>query len=268
MQADTLYIGNRPEAFLRFSKNPEKNTAIIWFLISVGSLFLAFVLAALTFPSGISFARFYPPLLLATLSFVGIIIAIALYWSAGKLDALLSGTDLLLHWTYRFEEVAPYLGEEEKRLKKIRTVVLFFGSLSLFLGVLFCFTKFGVDYFAISEYVFLLFLMIVFLWYGLPAMGYGITNATDLYLGKNSILFAGRFHIWGFWGSSLVRVMYLEGKPAMLEITYRFMTENGSQIVTLHIPIPPQREREAKEAVRPLLQKMEFLDTVLDQKRF
>ena len=254
-------------AFLRFSKNPEKNTAIIWFVISAGSLGLAVALAALTFPPGISFARFYPPLLLATLSFVGIIIAIALYWSAGKFDALLSGTDLLLHWTYRFEEVAPYLGEEEKRLKKIRTVVLFFCSLSLFLGVLFCFTKYGVDYFAIGEYGFLLFLTIVFLWYGLPAMGYGITNATDLYLGKNSVLFAGRFHIWGFWGSSLVRVMYLEGKPAMLEISYTFMTENGPQMINLHIPVPPRREREAQEAVMPLLQKMEVLKAAFDQKR-
>ncbi len=251
---------------MRFSENPERNTAIIWFVISAGSLFLAIAIAVMTFSPHISFARFFIPLALACLSFLGIIIGFALLWSARRADALINGHELLLHWTYRFDEIVPYLDDEQKRLKKVRTVVLFFCALILGMGMLFCFTKNGVDYGAVGEYVGLLLLTILFLYAGLPAMGYGISNATEFYLGKNSALFGGRFHIWGMWGGSLQRVEYREGKPAMLTISYSFVAQGGPQVIHLRIPVPHGRERETKEVVGPYLSKTEMLDNAYRQR--
>ncbi len=248
---------------MTFSKNPEKNVAIIWLVISFGSLLLAFALSvlALIFSPEISFARFFPPLLLVTLSFLGIIIAIAYLWSSRKLAALISGKGLLIHWTYRPDEIEPYIDEERKRIKKFNMVVLFFCSTFFFIGVLFCFNKNGVDYLAISEYVFLLLLTTAFLYYGAPAMGYGRAGATEFYLGKNSALFAGRFHNWGMWNSRLGNIEYVEGKPAMLRIFYSYIggtIDNvTTQSVILNIPVPQQYEEKLKEAIRPMLQKME-----------
>jgi hypothetical protein len=100
---------------MRFSDNPEKNNAVIWFVI-----------AAIFFTPPVGFGRFYPAVLLGGLSFLGIVMGLAFYVSSRKYDSLVSGEDVLARWSYRYEEIASTLAEEEKRQKKMRMVVLFF----------------------------------------------------------------------------------------------------------------------------------------------
>jgi hypothetical protein len=238
---------------MRFSRNPEKNTGIIWFVITIGSFLLMILFAAVFLPSGFTFGRFFPAVLLGCVSFLGMIFAPTFYWSGKKLDSLLAGKDLLARWSYRPEEIGSMLEDEKKRQKKLRVVVLFFVCLCLGMGVLFCYAWGRWDYVAVSEYVLLLMLTLVFMYAGLPAMGFDPANATDMYLGRNGVLFAGRFHIWGFWGAHLVSVNYLPGTPASVGIVYSHVSKEGPQVINISIPVPPGKEREAQDAVRALV---------------
>jgi len=175
---------------MRFSKNPAKNTGIIWFVITIGSFLLMILFAAVFLPSGFTFGRFFPVVLLGCVSFLGIIFAPTFYWSGKKLDSLMAGKDLLARWSYRPGEFGSMLEDEKKRQKKIRVVVLFFVCLCLGMGVLFCYAWGRWDFVAVSEYVLLLMLTLVFMYAGLPAMGFGPANAMDMYLGRNSVLVA------------------------------------------------------------------------------
>lgn len=240
---------------MRFSDNPEKNNAIIWFVIAAGSLVLAFVFAALFFIPPVGFGRFYPICLLGTLSFLGIVMGLAFYISSRKYDSLVSGEDVLARWSYRYEEIASALAEEEKRQKKMRMVVLFFIFLMLGMGVLFCFGKNGVDYPAVSEYAVLVLLTLGFIYIGLPALGFRPSGGTVFILKKDSALFAGRLHVWRFWGSRLIAANYIQGTPAMIAIQYTFSSEYGPQVINLSIPVPAGREREAERAVQALVQR-------------
>jgi len=232
---------------VRFSENPERNTAIIWFVISAGSFILAIILAMLTFTSIITVPRFFPPVFLAGLSVLGIFFGFSKLSSAKRVDALIGGNGLLLHWTYRYEDILPFLDDEKKNRERTRNVVLFFFALVLVLGMLFCFTASSVDFVAIGIYFGLLLLTIAMLYKGLPAMGYGTTGVTEFYLGNTSALFGGRFHSWDKSGGNLEHVEFHEGKPAFLSISYRHGALLGSQAISLNIPIPPRREQEVKD---------------------
>ncbi len=239
---------------MAFSKNPEKNSAIIWLIISIGALVLAFVFA-LVLAGNFTFGRFFPVLLLPLLSFVGFIICIALYWSSGKLDAVMSGKDLLARWAYRPEEIAPYAAEARKRRSRVKYITLATCLFMLVVASLFAYDKSGIDYAAIAENALLLVIVVAFLYFILPAMGYGDSSATEFYLARNGALFAGTFHLWGIYNARLTAANFKEGKPAMLEIAYVFITENGSQNVSLRIPVPAGREIEALDAARRLARK-------------
>jgi hypothetical protein len=239
---------------MRFSDNPDKNNALIWFVIAAGSLGLAFAFAVLLSLIPLTFGRFYPLCLLGTLSFLGIVMGLAFYLSSRKYNSLVSGEDILARWSYRHEEIASALGEEEKRQKKMRMVVLFFIFLMLGMGLLFCFDKNGMDVLAVSEYAFLGLLTLAFIYIGLPAMGFGPSGAMDFILKKDSALFAGRFHVWRFWGSRLIAAEYTPGTPAMITIQYAVSSEYGPQVIHLSIPVPAGREREAERAVQVLVQ--------------
>ncbi len=220
---------------------------MIWFAISAASFLLAIILAALTFTAKISFVRFFPPVILTCLSFLGILLGFSRLWSARKADALIDGDDLLLHWSYRYEDIEPYLDDEKKRAKKMRMVILFSCALVLAIGVVFSFTATGVDYAAIGEYAGILILAIAVLYKGLPAMGHGTTGVTEFYLGKTSALFGGRFHSWGHKGGSLHRVEFREGKPSILLLSYSVSARPRGKVIDLRIPVPPRREQEVKE---------------------
>ena len=85
---------------------------------------LAVVFAVIFLTGNPTFGRFFPVLLLPCLAFVGVIIGIALFWSSRKLDAMLSGKDLLARWTYKPAEIAPYAAEEQKRTGRVKYLIL------------------------------------------------------------------------------------------------------------------------------------------------
>jgi hypothetical protein len=240
---------------MRFSDNPGMNTAIIWLVITAGSLVLAFVFAVILSLFPLTFGRFYPMCLLGTLSFLGIIMSFAYYLSARKYTSLVSDEEVLARWSYRHEEIAEALGEEEKRQKKIRVVVLFFIFLMLGMGLLFCFNKNGVDMLGVSENVFLGLLTLAFIYIGLPAMGFSPSGATEFILKKDSALFVGRLHVWRYWGSRLTAANYIPGIPARIMIQYTFASEYGPKVINLSVPVPKGREREAERAVQALVQR-------------
>ncbi len=234
-----------------FSKNPERNSAIIWLIISIGALVLGLVFAAFFLVGHFTFGRFFPVLLLPLLSIVGLVICIALYWSARKLDDVIWGKDLLARWNYRPEEIAPYAAEARKRRGKVKYVTLAACLFMLLISSLFAYDKSGIDYTAVIENALLLLIVVIFLYAILPAMGYGDSNATEFYLARNGTLFAGTFHVWRVFGARLEAVDFKEG-PAMLEIAYSIQTENGLQRTNLRIPVPDGREKEAEDAARRL----------------
>lgn len=238
-----------------FSKNAERNTAIIWFIVSVGSLVLAFVLACVFLVGHFTFGRFLPVMLLPVLAFLGFIIGFALYFNSKKLDAVISGKDVLAHWTYAPEEIAPHAAKEHKRQNNVKYISLAACVFMLFVALLFTYDKNGIDYGAVIENAILLLTTIIFIFSVLPAMGYGKSSMNEFYLARNGALFVGTFHLWRFFGTRLESVNFNKGKPATLEIIYSIRTEDGSRNMNLDIPIPKNKESEALNAVKKLTEK-------------
>jgi hypothetical protein len=226
------------------------NSAIIWLIISIGALMLAFVFS-IFLVGNFTFGRFFPVLLLPLLTFVGLIISAALFWSSRKLNAMLSGKDLLARWTYRPEEIAPYAAQEQKRVSKVKYVVLATCLFILLVASLFAYDKNGIDYAVIIENAALLLTTVILLFVALPAMGYGKSNATEFCLARNGALFAGKFHFWRVFNARLEVVNFKEN-PATIEIDYSIHSEHGSSRISLRIPVPSGREKEASDAVKKL----------------
>jgi len=238
-----------------FSANHEKNNAFVWLLIAV----LALVLAFLPFVLGIdvvkSFGWFMFSLLLACVFLLSLLFFAALFWSSLRLDRMLSGEDLLAHWTYSQDEIAPYATGEDARLSRNKLIYLFFTLLT----VLVCE---GLAYIIDPETALVPGAILVIgcfaIIYGLPAAlaSYEKRFATDAYIGRAGALFCNRFHLWKIFNASLNRVSFLEGKPAFLEISYSFMSTDGSGptsvAVNLKIPVPKGKEAEAKHVVSEL----------------
>ncbi len=101
-----------------FSANHEKNSAFLWLLIAVAALVLAFLPFVLGVNVVKSFSWFMFSLLLVCVSLLGLLFFAALFWSSLRLDRMLSGEDLLAHWTYSPEEIAPYVSEEQGKLSR------------------------------------------------------------------------------------------------------------------------------------------------------
>lgn len=235
-----------------FSKNPERNSAAIWLVISTGALVLAFIFATVFLVGHFTFGRFFPVMLLPLLAFVGLIICASLYGSSRKRDAILSGKDGLARWTYQPEEIALYVTEAQKKEDNAKYIVLAVCLFMLLLASAFAYDKNGWDLAAIAENALLFLITAIFIFVVLPAMDDGPSNATEFYLARNGALFAGRFHIWQAFGMRLETVNFKEGKPAMLEIIYSVITENGSQNTSLQIPVPNGKENEALDAAKKL----------------
>ncbi|MDD5317428.1 MAG: hypothetical protein PHF51_01700 [Candidatus ainarchaeum sp.] len=235
---------------MAFSGNPEKNSAIIWLVISAGALMLALPFS-LFLAGHFTFGRFFPVLLLPLLTFLGLIIAIALFWSSRKLDAILSGKELLARWNYAPEEIAPYAAGERKRLRKAKYLILGTCLFILILSALFAYDKNGWDYVAVLMDAALLLVVVIFLFFALPLMGYGKSSANEFYLARDGALFAGKAHFWRMFNARLEAVDFREN-PATIEIAYVVHSEYGPKRIGLSVPVPKGREKEASDAAKRL----------------
>lgn len=199
------------------------------------------------------------------MAFIGFMAAISYFWSGRKLKALMSGKNLLIHWSYKPEEIAPYLNEERKRIKKVKSVLLSLSIIFFIIAALTCFDKNGIDYLAVGENIFFLLMIAAFIYLIVPAMGYGKEDGTDFYLGKNGALFGGRFYNWSMMGAGLRKIEYIDG---VLRISFSSTDAyGGKNILNLRMPVPPGREGELKEAIKPLLQAMDVYKTAKGYKR-
>lgn len=241
---------------MALSSNPEKNSALIWAVAAAGSLVLAFVLAAVGFGgSSASFGRFFPPLALVVFSLLGALIFAALFWSALKLDSMMSGDNVLARWDYEAGQVDSYALAEQGRKDKVKLVSLFFIALMCGMGVLFGYGKDGWDALAVIENVFLFAISVAFLYVVAPALGYGPANSTKFVLTADGALFAGRFHFWRVFMSRLEKVNFAAGKPSLIRIAYSVPSQNGSHPISLEIPVPKGKDAEAKSAVEKIREK-------------
>ncbi len=238
-----------------FSSNHEKNNAFVWLLIAVSALVLAF----LPFVFGVSvvksFGWFMFSLLLVCVSLLGFLFFIALFWSSLRLDRMLSGEDLLAHWTYSPQEISQYVTGEDARLSRNKLIYLFF---TLLIVVVCDGLAYAIDPAnALAPGVILVASCFAVI-YGIPKAlaSYEKRFATDAYIGRAGALFCNRFHLWRIFNASLNRVSFSEGKPAFLEISYSFLSSDGSGptsvSVNLKIPVPKGKEAEAKHVVSEL----------------
>jgi hypothetical protein len=238
-----------------FSANNEKNNAFVWLLIAVAALVLAF----LPFVFGVnvvkSFGWMMFSLMLGIVFLLGLLFFVALFWSSLRLDRMLSGEDLLAHWTYSSEEIAPYATGEEARLSRNKLVYLFFTLLTVVVceGLAYILDP-GTALVPAAILVIGCFAVI----YGVPKAlaSYEKRFATDAYIGRAGALFCNRFHLWKIFNASLNRVSFAEGKPAFLGINYSFLSTDGSGptsvAVNLKIPVPKGKEAEARRVVLEL----------------
>ena len=238
-----------------FSANHEKNSAFLWLLIAVAALVLAFLPFVLGVNVVKSFSWCMFSLLLVCVSLLGLLFFAALFWSSLRLDRMLSGEDLLAHWTYSPEEIAPYVSEEQGKLSRNKLIYLFFTLLTVAVCEGLAYIIDPANALAPGAILIVGCFAVI---YGFPKAlaSYEKRFATDTYIGRAGALFCNHFHLWKLFNASLNRVFFTEGKPALLEIRYSFMSSDDSGLtsttVNLKIPVPKGKEAEAKRVVLEL----------------
>jgi len=233
---------------MNMKNNPPMQTTIAWAVITVLSIFGIFapeIFGIEGFDGGfaISFVCIF-------LAITGIIVIVIYSGRARLLNRILSGENILAHWTYSPEEWRKYTEkeyEEEKQLKKGLFFVI--SGIAVLTGIIF----FLVDH---KNGIWVLLAML-----GLVAIIAFTAWITSLYNYRQNKKFHGQtyitekaiylnrqLHTWGGPGDSLESVA-LEKKDnaqALLKFKYSVITRTGLQQQTVRIPVPTGKENEAE----------------------
>lgn len=239
----------RVAKYSSIAHNPQRTTAQIWLV-----MFFAFLsIGATPFMIEMDMMRYGFAIIFFSLflCIVAIVSSLVYFKRAAELDHLLTGKELLAHWTYTPQEWQQY-SETEFQIAKSEKVPLLILTNSIMLGIGFIFL---VTDPAGGKYVFMvmgiLALILSMLVYFLPRLRHqhNLKSLGEAFIGTSSAYLNGIFHNWNMLGSRLEKVVILSGSPLLFAITYSFVTRAGRQEETLRIPIPHGQEKSAQDLV-------------------
>lgn len=227
------------------SVNPARRTRNIWVLITLISVFgifapFLFGMDGLEGGFAIAFVCFF-------LSVTGLVVIIMYQGRARTLDNILSGSELLIHWTYSPEVWKNYTAVAFRkdihdkwslyRLVMVITVVVCF-----FCGLVLD------DAWAVMIGTFLglggLLAAVILLTtnYDLRQNRHHLGEA---FISRKGIYLNRQLHIWEGWGGKLESAVHNETE-GLLEVTYSVPTGAVRSEFTVRVPVPPGENARAR----------------------
>lgn len=227
-------------------QNPERKSSIISLVIAAIGVIVMFLPAILGI-EGIDGG--YAIILLGVVVIITGIVAFIIYtWRANKLDAMLGGKNLLVHWTYSQDEWQRYT-ERAHEDKKSASRILFYIISGFALAT-------GIGFFIkdpdSGKYVFLAMLGLIFL---MGIIAYVTTmldyrrnkkNLGEAYIARDGLFLNGVLHTWKGLATRLDTVVY-EEEAQSLVFTYVALDRVGLHPYTVRVPVPQGQEAKASE---------------------
>jgi hypothetical protein len=234
------------------SMNPQKRNALILLVTSVFWVIMIFVpnavgMDALEFGYAVSFVSLF-----LAVSFGA---ATGFYVNqAKKLDDILSGKGLLVHWTYTPQQWNLYTQKEYATEMEAKKGLFFVVSgFALFFGLLFWLFDAEAGF-----YVFVAMLgligLIGFTWRFTTWLNFrqNSSGTAEVYISKDAVYLNQKLYCWRAPLTHFEKAT-LENKQGVNALTFRFTVfsgRTGHQIYTVRVPVPDDKNSEAEEVVR------------------
>ena len=227
--------------------NPPMRTLVVWAVITglaILAVFLPLFLGIEGFNGGfaISFVAFF-------IALTGVIVIIVYSFRVRKLARILRGEGVIAHWTYSREEWKEYTEKEyieEKGEKK--TLFIVTAILALIIGFGFFVFNTETGLWVLLAMVVLILILAFTAWFTAwyrhreNAMSQG-----EVYITGKAVYLNRQLHTWNGLGEKFEFVeMKRNSKQSMLVIVYTVATRTGRTPVTVRIPVPAGREKEAE----------------------
>jgi hypothetical protein len=170
---------------------------------------------------------------------------------AGQWEAIVSGRNVLVHWTFSSSLWQGYT-ERDYREDKRNKMTLFYiiSAFAAFFGILF----FVLD----REAGFIVLLIMIGLIILIRLTAYLSIQYTyrqnraakgEAFITPKAVLLNKQLHTWGSLGSTLEEVKLLAGQPALLEFSYSAPSGRTLAGYSVRVPVPPDREEEAQRVL-------------------
>jgi len=192
--------------------------------------------------------------------FVCISAAVLIFFFRGRaaqVERILSGKDLLAHWTYAPDEWLRYVEAELKeQTQENRALWLLISAFCVVIGGLFWLFDREAGGFVLAVLLGLSLLLLVVA-YGVPRLRRRRQRRApgEAWITRRAIFFDGSLLAWNSWGARLESAALREASaeaPACLKLEVSYPSRSGRQTQTLRIPIPAGRAAEAQAVVEQL----------------
>jgi len=232
-------------------KNKPRTVAIIFTLLIFCFIFLIF-LPPIIGLEGMN-GGFAVSLVSLFLAITSLIVAIIYFQLAQKFQRITSGDNLIAYWRYTGEEWLKFTVKEYKYEKnKNKMLLLLIGVIALIIFTVFAIVNPDTWRFMFMVFLGLMALLAIFAFL-VPWLNYKARRKSsyELYLSKNGAYIGGSFHVWGLLGSKLEEAVFNE-KEMQIILDYSYPTRTGISNEKVHIPVPPSKIDDAREAVKKL----------------
>jgi hypothetical protein len=232
--------------------NPASRVALYCWLTAIAGVivfFLPLVLSIDTYGAGP--AMFFIGLVIFLTGFISALVFMRM---ANNFKDVISGKDLLAHWTYSKEEWSRYTEAEHARNRKDKwNLFKLIAIIAVVVGVVFVIIK--------HDALLITFCVIAGL-IALIALTASLSIASDhrrnlkypgeVYLGTKGAIFNRTLHYWKLPLTYLHSVKYVPDEVPYIDIEYSGQSGTARAFYTARIPIPAGRENEAMEIVNKL----------------
>jgi hypothetical protein len=231
--------------------NPPLQTTMAWAIITMLAIFGIFapeIFGIEGFDGGfaISFVCVF-------LTITGIIVVVIYTGRARLLNRILSGENILAHWTYSAEEWSQYTEKEykeEKQSKKGLAIVI--SAIALLMGIVFFLADNENGIWVLVGMLALIAIIAFTAWF----TSWYNHRQNQKYLGEtyitgDAVYINRQLHTWRGLGARLDSVDLSEGKlPLVLRFVYSAPTRTGMQEYAVRIPVPKGQEEAAEKIFR------------------
>jgi hypothetical protein len=238
-------------------RNPQARVALIWALIAVLGAAGTILPTALGMDGmGGGYAMAFVS---GFVALCGIIVAAIFGVRARVLGRLLSGRDVLAHWTYPAQDRAEHVDKELAEERKGSWTLFFvIAGLSFVIGVGFLVADPDA-----GRFVFLVLACVVALLAGVAALAPRVRHrkrrraVPEAIISLEGAYVLGMLHTWRLLGARVEGVEVAEGKKPVLRVSYSAPVLYGRllfgrQSYTVSIPVPRGEEERAESVVHAL----------------
>lgn len=235
-------------------KNPELRNVLIGLGITFFGI-LIFLLPIVINMDGMNGGYALMFIAIALVIPAGIITSILYGIRAKTLDKIISGKDLLAHWTYSPDEWKKYTEEEYVRERS--------DKMALFYVLVFFCVTIGGGLFLVAEdkeaagivlaglLALASFIRLLIAYTTRNNYSANKKHLGEVFIGRKGVYLNKSFHSWNFL--SQLEGALIDQKNNILEIEYSSLSNQGKNYASVRIPIPRGKEEEAKTLVSALL---------------